>query len=276
MKRVLIILTILATFTPRAHAQNAARAAITAPFAGGESLSYNVAYRAKLIPPINLLRVTLRTLDENFGGRPHFHVIGNGRTLNGVDGIFSLNDTYHSWLDAATLRPSRLSTDIHENDYKYRATYNYNWDSMVTTNVFRRDTWDADRRETVPLQENSGDALSLLYRLRGIDLSQLVPGEAYPLELVLDKTSRTIEYRFLGYEEIKIKKWGKFRAIKITCTMATSDGSTYEEGMMLTAWVSDDENRVPLLIECPIRVGRVTVTLAEGSKLVRPMTSRIK
>ena len=276
MKRFLIILTILATFAPRAHAQNTPRAAITAPFGGGESLSYNVAYRAKLIPPINLLKVTLRTLSENFGGKPHFHVVGNGRTVNGVSGIYSLNDTYHAWLDAATLRPSRLSTDIHEDNYNYRATYNYNWDSMVTTNVFRRDTWDADRREIVPLKENSGDAMSLLYRLRGIDLSQLVPGEAYPLDLILDKISHTIEYRFMGYEDIKIKKLGKFRAIKITCTMATSDGSTYEEGMTLTAWVSDDENRVPLLIECPIRVGRVTVTLNPGSKLIHPMTGLIK
>lgn len=253
--------------TPPAHAQT------TVPFGDGESISYNVSYRAKLIPPVNLLRVTLRTLAEQFGGRPHYHIIGNGRTVNGVSGLFSLNDTYHAWLDGGTLRPSRLTADIRENNYNYRATYNYNWDSMVTTNVFRRDTWDADRRETVPLKDNSGDALSLLYRLRGIDVSKLVPGQAYPLDLVLDKTSRTIEYCFLGREDIKIKKVGKFRAIKITCTMATSDGSTYEEGMTLTAWVSDDENRVPLLIECPIRIGRVTVTLAEGYKVVHPMTS---
>jgi hypothetical protein len=247
-----------------------------APFGDGESLSYNVSYRAKLIPPINLMKVTLRTMGEDFGGGLHYHVIGNGRTVNGVSGIFSINDTYHTWLDAVTLRPSRMMSDIHENNYRFHATYNYDWQAMTTYNVYRRESWDADRHATVPLKENSGDAMSLLYRLRDIDTDTLVPGQAYPLDLIFDKNSRQIEFRFIGREEIKVKKIGTFRALKITCTMATSDDTTYEEGMTLTAWISDDENRIPLLIECPIRIGRVVVTLAEGTKAVHPLASRIK
>ncbi|MDR2911786.1 MAG: DUF3108 domain-containing protein [Alistipes sp.] len=245
------------------------------PFGDGEQLLYNVSYRAALIPNINIMRVSMRTLEENFGGRPHFHIVGNGRTGGGVKSLFELDDTYHTWLDGRTLLPSRMTSDIRENNYAFRATYNYDWAAMSVSNVRRNRNWSADRYSTIPLADNSGDALSLLYRLRTIDVGALSPGEANVLELVLSEDSKPIIFRYIGRETVKVRKIGTFRALKFTCTMATSDGSTYEEGMTLTVWVSDDRNRIPLLIESPIRVGRVSVTLAEGFRVVHPLTSRV-
>jgi hypothetical protein len=244
-------------------------------FGDGEELVYNVSYRAALVPNINVMKVTLRTVSEKSGDTPLYHIVGNGRTGGFVKGFFDLNDTYHSWLDARTLLPTRMTADIAEDSYRFRATYNYDWRAMTVATTTRNAKWDADRFTEMPLTERSGDALSLLYRLRDIDIDRLTEGTRYPLDLVMDTTTKPIYYTYLGREEVKIRKVGTFRAIKIRCTMATADGATYSEGMELTAWVSDDANRIPLLIESPIRIGSVRVTLASWHVL-SPLASKIK
>ncbi len=236
------------------------------PPTDGETLIYNVQYRARLIPPIGLMKVTMRTMlvpDYAGTGVPHYHIIGNGRTVGAVENMFALNDTYHSWLDVETLLPSRTTSDIHEQNYRLRATYVYDWKSRVVNNTSRKATWSANRYASLPLKDNSGDAMALFYRLRAVDVDKLVVGRGNPLDLVLNEVTKPIQYTYHGRENIKIKRLGTRRALKFTCTMATSDGSVYEDGMTLTVWVSDDDRRVPLLMECPVRVGRVTVTLIE-------------
>ncbi|MDR2891320.1 MAG: DUF3108 domain-containing protein [Alistipes sp.] len=274
MRKTLKLVAIAVLFISTASAQTSA--AQTVPFGDGESLHYTVSYRAALIPPINMMRVSLQTTAERFGGRAHFHVVGSGRTTGAAKGLMELNDTYHAWLDAKTLLPSRMTSDIAENDYRFRATYNYDWGAMSVANVRRRSTWSEDRRAVIPLTENSGDALSLFFRLRALDVAALSPGRSFPLRLVLDEDSKPITFRFVGREEIKIRRVGTFRALKFTCTMATSDGETFEEGMTFTVWVSDDDNRIPLLVDCPIRIGRVRATLADGFRTVHPMASMVE
>ncbi len=248
-----------------------------APFGGGEELVYNVSYRAALIPPITMMRVSIRTLDEMQGGVPQYHIIGNGHTTGSVKGIFELNDTYHSWLDAETLLPSRTTSDIRESNYTLTTTYTYDWDAMSVSNVRRNPKWDGPRTATFELPSTQcGDALSLLYRLRAVDVSGLVAGQGHKLDLVLSEDAKPITLRFLGRETVRVRRIGTYRALKFTCTMATSDGSTYEEGMTLTAWISDDENHIPLMLESPVRIGRVSVTLASESQILRALSSRVK
>jgi hypothetical protein len=259
------------------QAQTPSRPLLPAPFGDGEELLYTVSYRAALIPTINMMRISIRTSEEGTGAARQFHIVGNGRTTGAAKGIFELNDTYNSWLDARTLLPSRATSDLREKNYQFRASYTYDWGAMTVRNVRRNAKWDADRSDSFALPSTaSADALSLLYRMRAIDPAKLSPGEVIPLELVLDRDAKPIVLRFIGREEVKVRRLGRFRALRFTCTMATSDGSTYEEGMTLTAWISDDENKSPLMIESPIRVGRVTVSLAEGFKALHPLDSLIK
>ncbi len=248
----------------------------TVAFGNGEELSYTVAYRAKLIPNISVMRVTLRTLDEDVAGKPHYHIVGNGKTTNFVKGFFKVNDTYHSWLNAATMMPTRMTSDIQEDDYRFKATYTYDWNTLTVNTMRRNEKWEADKYASFPLTPESGDALSLFYRLRQIDVSKLVQGKAYRLDLVLNEKTKPIFYKFVGREDVKVRKNGTFKALKFTCTLATSDDTTYEDGMEFTVWISDDENKIPLMIDSPIRVGSVRVTLNDGAKVLHPLTSQIK
>lgn len=275
MNRLFVLIAAVAGGLGAARAQEIVL--LDAPFGDGEQIVYNVSYRAALIPPINMMRITIRTTEEQLDGRPHYHIVGNGRTTGAAKGVLELNDTYHSWLDTETLLPSRTTSDIRENDYRLATTYTYDWDAMSVSNVRNNPRWEAPRSATFDLPgRQCGDALSLLYRLRAMDVGRLAAGEGHKLDLVLSEDAKPVTLRYLGRETVRVRRLGTFRALKFTCTMATSDGSTYEEGMTLTAWVSDDENHIPLLLESPVRIGRVSVTLADGYTTLHPLSSRVK
>ncbi|MCY7327202.1 MAG: DUF3108 domain-containing protein, partial [Saprospiraceae bacterium] len=40
-------------------------------------------------------------------------------------------------------------------------------------------------------------------------------------------------------------------------------GNVFKEGEGMSVWVSDDQNRIPLLIESPVSVGSVKMVLKE-------------
>jgi len=293
MNRLLILVAaaiatpLAAAFSARSLSEPAAEPAVetpvaavaetaSAPFAGGERLLYDVTYRAALIPPINILRVSLTTIDESAGGRDLYHVVGQGTTVGGARTLFDIDDTYHSWLDRATIRPNRTASHIRENDYRLSSTCAYDWDSRRANTRVHRPGHGAGGSASFDLPAGyCGDALSLLYSLRAADLSTLTAG-TNRLWLVFAESVKPIECTFEGRETVKVRRLGTFRAMRFSCTMATSDGSTYEDDMRLTVWLSDDESRVPLMVESPVRVGRVSITLAEGYRTAHRLTCRVE
>ena len=51
---------------------------------------------------------------------------------------------------------------------------------------------------------------------------------------------------------------------------------TFTDGTVFTLWISDDENKIPLYIESPVRVGSINAYISGYKGLKYPMTSLIK
>jgi hypothetical protein len=64
----------------------------------------------------------------------------------------------------------------------------------------------------------------------------------------------------LGKETIKINA-GKFKALKF-CPVVQK-GRVFEDEESLTVWISDDYNKLPLLIKAKIWVGSIKMELQE-------------
>ena len=71
----------------------------------------------------------------------------------------------------------------------------------------------------------------------------------------------------------KIKKLGKFKTIKVVPELIV--GEVFKEGDKMNIWVSDDENRVPLMIESPISVGSVKAVLKSYDGLRYPLKAKL-
>jgi hypothetical protein len=265
MKRLLTILILLAATIPLS-------AQLYNP---GERLDYRVAYKAMLVPNTEMATVTVQTTLDTLQGKPVYRVMGLGKIMPEYRWFFNLEDRYDIFVDTLSLRTKRFESNIHEGDYTFRSHYDYDWDSM------RVHTWAQSRQRTprtksMALTERSMDPVSLYFNLRSIDASTLKKGETHNLEMVLEDTIRVLKFRLLGREICRVPQKGKFRTIKLACTLGTSEGFSFTDGSEFFIWITDDKNKFPLLLESPIRIGSIRAYISDFKGLKYPLDSKVR
>lgn len=241
----------------------------------GEQLEYRVSYRAKYFPNTEIGAVTVETTEVPAEGGTRCRVEGVGRTLPTYRWFFNMEDRYTILVDPATLRTEQFDSRIREGSYTFESTFRYDWaDSCVHT------SWSSRKRpfqeKTMPLTARSMDAVSLFFNMRTAAAEDFTEGAEGHLEMVLEDTVRRINYRYLGREVKKIRNMGRFNALKFECQLGSSEQFSFTDGSMLTLWISDDGNKIPLAIESPVRVGSVQAYLSGYKGLKYPLTSRMK
>lgn len=248
-----------------------ARDTIIAAFKGGEKLSYDVKYSSALFTS-SIADVVMDVKHE--GTKYQITAVGKTRSFYSV--FFEIEDVYNSWLDVGTLRPLKMSSKIKEGGYQYRNSFDYNWNLKVVSTFGQNIKRGATYTKVMPLQSDSFDALALFYNMRCVDLATIEPNKRYKLNLVLEDTIRVVEYRLMGPDITKINKVGRFRTLKVACTIATESGDALKDGSEFYIWLSDDKNRIPIYMESPIRVGSIKVYLNEWENLRYPFTAKLK
>lgn len=241
----------------------------------GEALHYRVSYKAKLFPNTEVATVDVMTVEDTLGGRRCYKVWGHGRTMPSYRWFFNIDDSYYVWVDPATLRSLRFEGDISEGRYTFRNVYTYDWDNMEVHTWWRKKQREP-RTATMPVTDKSMDAVSLYFNLRSADADSFREGEVRRLEMVLEDTIRTLDFRFAGREVKKIPKKGKCRTLKFKCQIGTSDGFSFTDGTEFTVWISDDRNKIPVYLESPIRVGSICAYISNYSGLKYPPDCFVK
>lgn len=244
-------------------------------FHPGETLEYRVSYKAKLFPNTEVGAVVVATSQEEFDGRSVYTVDAHGRTLPTYRWFFDLDDRYTVRTDTALLKPVRFESDLKEGSYTFWSRYDYDWtDSVAATRWQSRQNPPQAKR--IPLTDESLDAISLFFRMRSADPDSFNPGEVKTLRMVLQDTVRNIKYRFEGRETKKIRNMGRYRTLRFACQLGTSENFSFTDGTEFTIWISDDENKIPLYLESPVRVGSVQAYISNYKGLKHPVTSLVK
>ncbi len=271
MKKQIALISILLSWAAAGYAQNANEPA----FAGGERLEYAISYYAKLVPNSEVADVTIKTADGRYDSREVFRITGSGKVRPFFRWFFDINDTYESWLDKESLRPLKFTSDLREGKYRYSSAIVYDWVSMTADSKYRNHKRPTAKTKTLPLGTASYDALAQFFNLRATPAEKFTPGKALVMDLVLDDTVRKVPYKYLGRENVDVRGMGRFKSLKFSVRLTTSTGESFEDGTELFLWVSDDRNKIPLLIESPIKVGSVRVVLKGFSGLKYPLDSKI-
>ncbi len=243
-------------------------------FTDGEKLTYAVSYKVGI--NTDVAEVTIATHEEWLNGTKIYRIDANGRTYPFFRWFFDLNASYHNSLDYQTLRPLEMHAEIREGDYHVTSSYLYDWNAKQVHTSHHNYKKDTERFKTMPLTDKSFDAIALFFNLRCEDTAKFHVGEKQTLEMVLDDTIRHIDYHLAGRETRNIQGMGKFHTMKFVCEIATSSGQSFKDGSEFYIWVSDDQNKIPLYLESPIRVGSVRIRLLNASGLKYPFESKIK
>jgi hypothetical protein len=260
MIRFLLVLILVIHSLPMLLAQ-AYRSVPNDYFKRGEKLNFKVAFHSMLTGNLTAGTATLEITRENkqIGGRNTFHAIGSGHTTGLIEMFYHVEERFESFMDEEALIPWYFSRKTVEN--------NYEKSDMVT---FRhKDKLAVSPNKVTTIPENVQDIISAFYYARCIDLSDVKPGKDFYVPFFLDDSVYHSKIRFIGRETIKTKL-GKFYCIKIKPMVAT--GYIFNDPYPVSLWVTDDLNRVPILIECELSVGSARVELTSYSGLANAFT----
>jgi hypothetical protein len=205
---------------------------------------------------------TFTTAIERMGGKPVYHISGEGKTYSFYDNFFKVRDKYETYIDTGTLQPYRFIRNVYEGGYKKyeNVTFNKTTNSAVTN------------KGVYQVPACVQDVLSAVYYSRNIDFNKYKPGDKITFSMFLDNELYEMYIRYLGKETIKTK-YGKFKAVKFKPLLIK--GTIFEGGEKMTVWVSDDRNHVPVRIESPISVGSVKIDMIGYRNLRYPLTSLV-
>lgn len=263
MRIRLFLVLILSVFCMTAYSQ---------VFHEGEKLRYRVAYKAKMVPNTEVGEVTMDTTVEQVDGRDMYHVKGVGYTLKFFKCFFKMRDEYNIWADCKSLRTHKFQSDIKEGKYTYSSHYDYDWPAYKVRTWAQSRNRDPQEKE-IPLTDDSMDAVSLYYNLRSIDTAKLVPQQTRNLKMVLADTVKVLQYKFINREIIKVPHLGRFKTMKFTCTLGTTEEFSFTDGAEFTIWISDDGNLFPVMLASPVKVGRVRAYIRSYDGMKYPVDS---
>lgn len=191
---------------------------------------------------------------ESLQGKPVWHVKSAGRTFSSYDWFYKVRDTYETYIDTQTMMPLKFVRNVNEaGKHIYNSIlFNHEQGNAVSTNgVFK-------------LSSCVQDVLSVIYNARNINFDLFKPGQKIPVTLFLDDEEHKVYIRYLGKETLNTK-YGKYKTIKFRPLLI--EGTIFKGGEKMEVWVTDDMNKLPVLVQTPILVGSIKAFLTQFAGL---------
>jgi hypothetical protein len=241
-------------------------------FKDGEKITYNAVYNWGFIW-LNAGIVEFSVAETTYKNQESYHFKTSGTSLKSYDWFFKVRDYFQSYADKETLQPYFFERNTYEDGYKVleRCHFNYK-DSLVYTKIQKSDK--AYTEDTIKMRKNAFDLMSAVYYTRNIDFERYKINDKIPVRIILDNDFFDLYIRYLGKEILETHDNRKFRTMKFSVLLI--EGTIFKGGEDLYVWVTDDFNRVPILVEAKILIGSVKATLSATENLKYPLSSEIK
>lgn len=265
-----LVLVVLLNFSGL-YAQNNGCRVAGLPFVAGEYVTYRAVYNWGFIW-VNAGDVYFKLSDTIYLGKPALHIKSVGWSLRQYDWLFKVRDRFESIVDPVTLKPYWFERDTYEGGFETYNRYVFNY-TMSKLDIISRTSKRAFKKEVLPLRPCVFDVLSAIYYCRTLSFSGMKKGEKIPLTMAIDNEVFDLYLRYLGREVLTTRDGTKYRTIKFSAMLV--EGTIFSGGEDMFVWVTDDQNRVPVLIEAKILVGSVKAVLTGTSNLKHPVTSLV-
>jgi len=236
-------------------------------FQGGEEITYKLYYNWGVVW-LSAGEVTFKVNDMG----SQYHVAVAGRTYKSYEWFFKVRDYYDTYIDKNSLLPKTAIRDVSEGKYKLYDEVVFDQENKKASSL-RGKTRDEATKKEYDVGECMHDMLSVIYYSRNIDFESYEEGEEFPVKIFMDKEVWPLNVKYKGKQgRKKIKGKGRFDTIKFSPQVLS--GRVFKEGEEMMVYVSDDKNRIPLLIESPVSVGSVKAVLKSYKGLKYEMTAK--
>jgi Protein of unknown function (DUF3108) len=234
----------------------AAQNAPEIPFQAGEELTYKIYYNLNFVwvPAGEVVFKVWEGKDNQF----HFQAFG--RTYNSYEWFFQVNDSYESWIDKNTLLPNYSERSVNEGGYHIYERIQFDQPGKKMT-VWRAPQKGKPETKTEhSVKSKVFDVLSTMYYLRTIPFVERGTGSTENFSIFMDQAEYPLKMRYKGATPSKkVHGMGRYKTLRFQPDVIA--GNVFTEDTKMSVWVSDDQNRIPVLIESPVSVGSVKVVL---------------
>ncbi len=236
-------------------------------FGQGERVVYKVYYNWNFVW-LSAGEVTFEVSETD----NEYRISAVGRTYPSYEWFFKVRDYYYTYIDKETFLPHTFIRDVEEGNYTLYDKIQFDQVSQTGTS-FRGKSKEEASLQDFQFDDCMHDMLSIVYKMRNLDFNQMPVGSKIPVTIFLDMEEYPLDIKYDGrIKEKKVRGLGTYDAIQITPEVIA--GNVFNEDAEMKIWVSDDQNRVPLIIESPVSVGSVKVVLKEYENLKHPLSSK--
>jgi len=219
-------------------------------FKNGEWLKYKLNYGI-----FNAGAATLQVDDFKKNNQVFYHIIGKGWTNGLVKLFFKVDDNYQTFINKKTMLPYHFRRRVYEGGYTKKKDIYFNQKLRIASVIDHKHK----THKTIKLNGEVQDLLSALYFLRNKNLKNIKVGDEIKLETFFDNATFKFRLRVLG-KEVLNTKFGKINTVIFRPLV--QKGRVFKEKESVTVWISDDENKIPLLIKAKLAVGSLKAELA--------------
>lgn len=222
-------------------------------FQAGEKLSMEISYNWGFIW-VDAGYVYFKVDTVDYKGRECYKFTSYGRTYDGWDWFFKVRDLYTSYIDITNLRTQFFSRKVFEGGSVIYNKYIFDYPKKkIYADLYNNDL--GERKDTNKIVPCLYDPLTAIYYARNIDFSNAAVDQKFPIKIILDNEICDIYIRYLGHERIKDRNKVEHDCIKFKAKMV--EGTIFNGGEDVTVWVTDNKNKVPILVEAKILVGTI-------------------
>jgi hypothetical protein len=229
-------------------------------FKPGEKLEWVVHYG---FVNAGIAKVELVDEGRTIFGRKVYRVIGTGETIGAFDWFYKVRDRYETFLDAEGVFPWLFVRRVDEGGYIINQDYKFIQHKKFVEN---------QEGKTFETPDYVQDMISAVYFARTMDMTKAKPGETFSVTSFVDNELHDAKIRFVGYETINTKS-GKFNCMVFNPVI--QKGRIFKNESDMNVYITNDENKIPVLVEAKILVGSVKMELTKYEGLANPL-ARVK
>ena len=229
------------------------------PFIVGEELNYSLS-----LGFITAGKGSFVLKEDTLENRKVFNSVISGATSGMIDGVFKVRDVYESFFCIEDNLPLKAIRNVREGSYRFYDEQVFDQENNVL---------ESQKAGKLKIPEKTLDMASVLYYLRRINFDIMKEGDIIYFDTFFSKALFPFYVIYKGKENIKISI-GTFSAIKLVPVV--EPGRIFKRSDGMTIWLTDDTNKIPLMIKFEVWVGAFKGELQKYNNLKYPLTSKIK
>ena len=227
---------------------------VQAPWMKGERLEFDLCWG-----PITAGSATLEVKPAKDGKTEFLSFATGNKTINK---IYPVNDTIYTRVRNKGLMTEVFRKRLHEGSFHNTSIIRFDrkgdkaWlsDTVFTDMKTRKVKRSADTAITIKGMEHS--IMSAFYYVRTMPLTV---GDTSRFSAVSGKKRYELKVLVHGKEELKTAALGKVKTVKVEPVL-DGDGIFVSKGRIFI-WLTDDERRIPVLMQCEIALGSIKAKL---------------